>query len=434
MSTTDLTRDFEPSEKISLRIHATYLLCVATVLLFAIWAAVAELDVVSIATGEVIPSTKVKTIQHLEGGIVRDIRVAEGRKVTAGQVLVVLEPTASSADVGELKERLVSLKFDMARLEGLIGGAKELTLPEGLEAERPDLAREARSRFANDRQSHQANVNAQLAAIRQRQQEVREIQTRIKSSQSELKLVREQVKISEGLLKRDLTNRFLHLNLLKEQDKLQGSIATDRASVKRLASAAHEAQAELESIRSSFMQENRRQLDEARLNFRELNQRIQKYEDSLDRTVVRSPVDGTVKTLHVVTVGGVIKPGDPVVDIVPAGDRLIIEAQLPTRDIGYVEPGQQALIKLASADAARFSPLHGKVLNVSPDTLMTKEGNPFYKVRIETEKDHFSRGNLVYNLFPGMRVVASIQTGTRTVLHYLIDPYIANMGNAMGER
>ena len=425
---------YKPSEEVPVSTHAVFVLCAAMVIAFGIWSAISEIDIVSMATGEVIPSTQVKTIQHLEGGIVRDIKVIEGGRVKAGQELVVLEPTASSADVGELGERLVSLRFDLARFRSLLLREKKLTITEDLAMSRPDLATAARQRFHADLGSHLSNIKRQEAAINQRTQEIREIKTRISNSRKSLKLVNEQVAISEGLLKRDLTNRFVHLNLLKEAEELQGGIENDQASLRRADAAVREAQAVLESVQSEFTQENQRLLDDAELSYRELNQRIQKFKDNLQRTIVRSPVDGTIKTLHVVTVGGVIRPGDPVVDIVPAGDKLIIEAQLATADIGYVVPGQAATVKLASGDAARFNGLAGTVIHVSPDTLQTPEGAPYYKVRIATETDHFSRGSLVYNLFPGMQVVASIQTGTRTVLRYLVDPLLANLDDAMGER
>lgn len=425
---------YEPSEKIPPRTHAVFFLCASMVIGFGIWSAVSEIDIVSMAMGEVIPSTQVKTIQHLEGGIVRDIKVVEGGKVKAGQELVELEPTASSADVGELGERLVSLRFDLARLSALLKGENSLEVDAKLAAERPDLSTAARQRFQADYEKHQSDIARQQAAIVQRKQELREIKTRIENAGKSLKLVDEQVRISEGLLKRDLTNRFQHLNLLKEAEELRGAIDTDKASVLRAEAAANEAQAVLESIKREFTKETQRLMDEAELNFRELTQRIQKFRDNLQRTVVRSPVDGTVKTLHVVTVGGVIRPGDPVVDIVPAGDRLIIEAKLQTQDIGYVVSGQTAVVKLASGDAMRFGALEGTVTHVSPDTLQTPDGNPYYKVRIATEKDHFSRGKLVYNLFPGMQVMASIQTGSRTVLRYLVDPLLANLDDALGER
>ena len=193
-----------------------------------------------------------------------------------------------------------------------------------------------------------------------------------------------------------------------------------------------EAKAKLEGIRSSYKEEARQELEKKRRELDELTHRLRKYVDSLKRTVVRSPVSGVVKTLYVFTRGGVVKPGGTVAEVVPAGDRLVIEARLPTQDIGYVQVGQSAVIKLASSDDVRFGPLEGRVTNVSPDTLVTREGAPYYKVRIETGSDHFSRGNLTYCLFPGMQVTASIRTGQWTVLRYLLDPILFSLDDALG--
>ena len=120
--------------------------------------------------------------------------------------------------------------------------------------------------------------------------------------------------------------------------------------------------------------------------------------------------------------------------MVPLDDRLIVEAKLQTQDIGYIKVGQPASVKLTSSDALRFGGINGSVTNVSPDTLITEQGKPYYKVRIETEKDRFQRGELQYRLFPGMQVIASIHTGNRTVLEYLIDPFLNTMSDALGER
>ena len=141
-----------------------------------------------------------------------------------------------------------------------------------------------------------------------------------------------------------------------------------------------------------------------------------------------------MKTKHVVTVGGVVRPGDPEVDVVPIGDKLVVEGKLPTQDIGYVANGQAAVVKLASSDAIRFGKLDAQVIEVNPDTLMSPEGFPFYRVRIEIEKSYFENGELRYELFPGMQVIASIHTGERTVLEYILDPLRHRMSNAFQER
>jgi len=429
-----LDREFEPSEVAQASSHTVLGLCSVLVIAFFIWATLSELDIVSMTTGEVAPSSQVKTVQHLEGGIVRQILVRDGMQVTTGQPLVILEPTASGADVGELQVRLTALLADIVRFDALSRGEATPVFPEQLMENHPDIVAQSVQRFNAQHRRHQSDMARQKQTISQRALEIREIDSRIKNGKRSLKLVQEQVAISEELMAEDLTNRFVHLNFLKEAAQLRGSVETDTQALASAKAALKEAVAQSEAISSVFEDENSGALDEARRSYDELYQRIQKFEDSLDRTIVRSPVDGVVKVLYVATVGGVLRPGDSIADIVPAGDRLVIDAQLPTHDIGYIRVGQDVVVKLASADATRFGNLNGKVARISPDTLETPDGQPYYKVRIETEQAYFERGGLRYDLYPGMQVMASIQTGKRTVMQYILDPLRGSASSAMQER
>lgn len=422
------------SERVSMSSHGTFLLCGAMVIIFAVWASKTTIDIVSMATGEVTPSTQVKTIQHLEGGIIREILVSEGIKVNAGQSLIVLEPTASSADVAELRVRLNSLIGDIAQLEALETGAEKPVFSAAFIEKNPKLVEHATKRFITRRNRHRDEIKRQEEAVVQRKMESREISTRITGAKRNLELVEEQIEISNELLKENLTNRFRHLDLLKEVVQLRNSIDADRAGLNRANASMNETKAVLNNIRSTYQDETQKALEEARLSYGELNQRVKKFEDSLKRTVVRSPVAGVIKTLHVVTVGGVIRPGDPVVDIVPGDDSLIIESQLPTQDIGHVALGQSVVVKLASADAMKYGSLHGEVAGISPDTLITPEGMPFYKIRVEVERAYFEQGPNRHELYPGMQVMANIQTGERTVLDYILDPILFRLGGAIQER
>jgi membrane fusion protein, adhesin transport system len=176
-------------------------------------------------------------------------------------------------------------------------------------------------------------------------------------------------------------------------------------------------------------------LDENRGQYDGYLERLRKFDDNLQRTVLRAPVDGIVKTLYLVTEGGVIRPGETVLDIVPEGDRLIVEARLPTQDIGYIHAGQKAVIKLTTADARRFGNINGEVVHISPDTLVTDKGQPYYKVRVATEDACFKgSGGEKYCLYPGMLVLVNIHTGQRTVLEYLFSPFFASMDSALTER
>jgi adhesin transport system membrane fusion protein len=409
-------------------------LSVALVVGFLAWAAIGRLDIVAVAVGEVIPSTQLKSIQHLEGGIVQAIRVREGEKVRAGQPLVELEQTQSDADVRELQVRIKTLRAEIARLDAEAGGQAAPAFPGDLSDKEPDLIRQQTDLFAT-RQSRLASaLKAQRELIAQREQEIKEITTRIATDRENLKFLREQIKISEELLKDDLTNRMLHLNLLKEEAATRGRIQENTEAKRRVEAALIEARARHDGILHSQRAEAGQELEDKRRSLNEFQSRLGKFQDSLQRTVLRAPVDGVVKTLYVTTIGGVVKPGGTVLDIVPGGDKLVIEARLPTQDIGYVHPGQPATVKLASADAIRFGNLDGRVVQVSPDTLQTAQGASFYKVRIETERDFFEQRALRYQLVPGVQVVCNILTGQRTVLEYLLDPFLAASRTALRER
>ncbi len=407
------------AENVSPTTHLFLFLCAALCIAFGAWAYVGKLDVVSMAQGEVIPSSQVKNVQHLEGGIVRKLLVKEGESVAKDQPLVELESTSSGADVGELEINLTSLRVEISSLEAEATHKSKPAFDKDLVSGHPDLVRQAIGLFNTRKKLMKSQIDSQKETIVQRQQDIKEITARIKNQRASLTLQEEQIAISEDLLKQDLTNRYNHLDLLKEATRLKGRIEEDNAVLQSAKSGLKEARSKLDSIRGTF---------------NELTQRLRKFADSLQRTVVRSPVDGVVKTLYVVTVGGVLKPGSEVADIVPAGDRLIIEAKLPTQDIGFVSAGQAAKIRLASSDATRFGAIEGNVTTVSPDTLITPEGSPYYKVRIETDQDHFKRGNITYHLFPGMQVSASILTGKRAVYEYLLGPFMTSMGDAMQER
>jgi adhesin transport system membrane fusion protein len=414
--------------------HLFFILCISLVAAVAAWSYYGRLDVVSTAVGEVIPSTQVKNVQHLEGGIVREIMVREGDSVKTGEPLIKLEPIASDADVEELNSRLTALSADIARLSAESERLTKLTFPDDFTTQHIKLVDETTAFFNARQRRLQSQLDAQQEKISETREQMQEISTRIKNARKMAKLLGEQIDISNKLMKNKQTNRMRHLDLLKEAEAINGSIGEDKATY-RVAQAANKgAEKKLDAIKDSFIEKAREDLETKRRSFEEFSSRVRKFEDSLRRTVLRSPVDGVIKTLHVVTVGGVVAPGGTVVDVVPAGDRMIVEAKLPPQDIGYVHSGQSALVALASNDASRFGNLTGEVIQVSPDTIEASDGQVFYKVRIATEKDHFERDGATYRLVPGVQVTTSIRTGERSVLAYITDPFMSSANKALRER
>ena len=436
---------------------------------FGYWATNSNLEIVSVAEGEVKPEGETKSIQHLEGGIVRDILVEEGDEVSKGQPVIILESTLNEADVKELEARLDFLKIQMIRLEAEVGEGDEPRFADELERKNRKLVRQEKKLYAarqdkllneikiseeriNQRSQEIKETNAEISAT---QAEISETKARLKNNQSSHALIKEQIAISEDLLKDDLTNRYNHLNLLKEANLLKSSIEEDEAVLlrheavlvrhgaalkrheailERRASTVRDTKSIKKSIRLTFSQEVRGQLEESQKEFREIRERLRKAKDNLKRTVLRSPVDGIVKKLHIVTKGGVVPPGAKIIDIVPAEGSLVIEARLPPYDIGYVSIGQKGTIKLKSSDAIRFGNIAAKVIHISPDTFAAHDGSAYYKVILEPEIDYFEKRSSRYNLVPGVEVVSSIHTGDRSVLKYIFEPFLTNVDSAFQER
>lgn len=418
--------------------HRRFLyLCFCLFVLSFFWSVCTDLDIVSEAVGEVIPQGRVKKVQHLEGGIVREILVHEGDRVAQDQPLVVLDAAAADASTDELAVRLVSLQIEAARLEAESKGLPEPAFPPELARQHPDLVDQARNLFEARRRRVQTDTAAQAEKVRQREQDIQEISARLENLRRNLPHVIHQVERSQELIRERLVKEDELIGRIKERNNTESAIRENAAALGRAGAALAAAKEDLAHAQSAFREDVENELKKVQRELMELTQRMKKFRDSQNRTVLRAPEAGVVKSLSVVNEGEVVMPGGTVAEIVPTGDKLVVEAHLPIQDIGYVRPGQRAVVKLASRDARRFGNIEGKVLHVSPDavTQATSAGaNTFYKVLVETETDHFSRKSNRYDLFPGMRVVVGIHIGSRSVLGYFLDPFLDAMSGSMHER
>lgn len=414
--------------------HLVLWLCALSLAVFFLWAHFFKIDIISAADGQVVPRSRVQVVQHLEGGIVREILVREGDRVVTDQPLVILEQTISGAGVEELQSRITALRVEIASLEAQAANRDAPDFEADLRRDHSVLVEQANSLFRATMANHRNEVSAQRELITQREHALNEISTRVKNGRENLRLVDEQVALSAELLQDNLTTQHKHLSYLREQGELKSRIEEDQSAISGARSALAEARLKLERIHTAFQESVEARLRDARLQLDESGQRLRRLSDNLARTVIRSPVDGVVKTLHVTTLGGVLGPGQTVADIVPSEDRLIVEARLSITDIGHVQVGQSAAVRLMGREASVYGKIDGTVIHVAPDTTVTSDGRVFYLVRVETEQDHFSSADSIYRLFPGMAMLVHIHTGKRTVLQYMIEPFTARFTGALQER
>ena len=403
-------------------------------LIFVAWAAYFTLDVVSVAQGEVIPADKIQSVQHLEGGVISKVLVAEGDLVEAGQPLVVLEATSSGASLAELQLRVDSLRLDILRTQAALRGDATLVFGEDSRSLSANMKEQAQALFMAQRHAHVNLIAVQDEEIIKRQKGRSQIEARLQSNKSRLTLLEEQISISENLLNSEVTSRYEHINLLKEANSLKSSIAQDVETNLALDAEVSQAKKTRDNMISDYEEILSSQLDQALRSYGELSERIKTYTASLDRTTLTAPTSGNVKTIYMFTVGGVVPPGATVLDLVPDSSQIVVEARLQPQDIAYVSTGDLAFVRLNSADAVRFGYLEGKVITISPDTLVSDQGVPFYQVRLSVERDYFERGDVRYPLVPGMMVTAGVVTGERSVLRYLLSPFLTTTWFALSER
>lgn len=372
------------------------------------WMFLFTIDIISNAEGQVIPVGEVKTIQHLEGGIIDQILVKEAQIVEKEQPLVILAATASKVEVDEVQVQIDSEIIKSTRLEAEINNFDVPIFPENLVNERPDLINKSMELYLSKKDKYEG--------------EIKEANKLIIQYQTAVDILIRQAEMSAELLEEKVTNEYAHLGVLKELNNAKGQL--------------EEQIEKKENITKRFIEDARNQLQVAQRELSELNETIKALRDNLDRTVISAPVDGIVKNLFFVTEGGVIRPGEPILDIVPTKDSLIVEARLLDSDIGFVKPGQSAVVKLSSADSVNFGQIDAIVTQISPDTEQDEDDKRivFYKILLETEKNYFESKNKIYQLVPGVKVVASIHIGQRTVANYLLSPFIGTMGETFQER
>ncbi|OTG82694.1 secretion protein HlyD [Acinetobacter sp. ANC 5054] len=347
-----------------------------------IWAWLFKLEEVSTGTGKVIPSSKEQIVQSLEGGILTKLNVKEGQIVEQGQVLAQLDPTRFESNVGETESLLVASRATAARLRAEVNGTP-LSFPEDVRKV-PGLVNEETALY----HSRRANLDESVAGLKQA-----------------LVLVQQELAMTEPLVAKG---------------------AASEVEVLRLKRSANDLQNQLNDVRNQYLVKAREELSKANTDVESQQQVVRGKSDTLSRTVFKSPVRGVVKEIDVMTLGGVIPQNGKLMTIVPLDEQLLVEARISPRDIAFIRPGQEALVKITAYDYSIYGGLKGKVTVISPDTLRdeVKQDQFYYRVYIRTDSDKLTnKDGKSYSITPGMVATVDIRTGSKTVLEYLIKPF-----------
>lgn len=359
----------------------------------AVWAYVANLDEVTVGQGQVIPAGKVKLIQSLEGGILSELKVAEGDRVEQGQVVARIDDTTSAANWREALGRRLALSASIARYRAEASGARQISFDEDIRRQRPDLVRDETALFV----ARQHELAQSVAALDRSRT-----------------LVARELEMSRPLVSKGALSPVEVLRLERSVNELQAQI-DDRRN--KFRSEAHDQMARL-------------QIEQQRARETEIG-----AEDKLVRTQLKSPMRGVVKKITVTTLGGVIGPGGEVMEIVPAETGLLVEAKVRPGDIAFIAVGQKAVVKLTAYDYAIYGQLPARVTHISADTLAEeKSGDPYYKVQVRTDTDYLEHNGERLGILPGMTATVDILTGHKSVLSYIVKPLLKVKQSAMREK
>lgn len=406
---------------------------VVSVFIFLIWANFALIDEIARGEGEIIPSGENQMIQNLEGGIVEEILVKEGESVEYNQILLKIDNQKSQSSLSTNAIKADSLEAKIARLQAESEG-REFFVSKELEERLPNFVANERSLHDTNKQQLDSKLNALNEQLKQRKQELSEAESRERSLKDSMRMINQEVSMTEPMVAKGVRSKIDFLKLQREANEAKDRYDSVRLSIPRLQSAIKEVQSTINETTYLFKSDAKLKLNEATAEFRGYRANSTALEDQVTRTIVRAPMKGIVQKIYVHTVGGVIKPGENIIEVVPSDQRLLVEVKIKPSDIAFIYLGQKAIVKFSSYDFSIYGGLDGEVVLISADTTKDEKENVFYTVRIKTTKNFLGREKKPLKIIPGMTVNVDIITGQKSVLDYILKPILKTKQYTFSER
>jgi adhesin transport system membrane fusion protein len=413
-----------------LRARSLLRLAAAALLIMLVWAAFAKIDEVTRGEARVVPTSQVQIIQSVDGGVVEALLVKEGQIVEAGQLLLRVDSTRFVSTLMESQVSQAALQAKALRLEALTRGTP-FNPPKELVRDAPDVVEQERRLF----ESRRAEISAQTAIYQsqlvQRQQELNEVRARRDQAERSLALMNQEINATRPMVATGAVSEVEMMRLDQQLARLRGDREQATAQIARVQSAIQEANSKINEVQLTSRNQMSAELSDTMSKIASLSQGGVALQDKVKHADIKSPVRGTVKRLLVNTIGAVVQPGKEVVEVVPLDDTLILEVQITPKDIGFLRPGQPAMVKFSAYDFSIYGGLEAEVFLIGADSVLDEKGNAFYHVRVRTLKSSLGPNLPV---IPGMVAQVDIMTGKKTVLSYLLKPVLRAKSNAMTER
>ena len=397
-----------------------YYLYSVLVLLFVLvlWMSFANIDRVVRIEGKIIPAGRSQQIQHLEGGILSAVKTSEGAHVKQGDVLLLVDSTRTEATLTDTQIKLNSLLVKAIRLDAEVNGKRALLFPSNLE--KLPVALEEQRLFDARRHKLEQEIAVRNSTINQRQADIDEAGLRKTRLVAEAETAHTRVELEKGMALKGGASRMEVLEAQSREQRLNTEIGEASAMIPKLKASIQEELARIEGLRAEFRSQAQADYVATMSEVERQKQSLATDTDRMNRTEVRAPADGVVNRIAVNTVGGVIKPGENLIELTPLSEEVLVEGRVNPRDRGYLRTGLDANIRVSAFDAGELGLLKGQVTEVGADSISDGHSEPYYQVttRVKQIPDTYFRNNFI----PGMTVTVDVVTGKRTMLAYLLSP------------
>lgn len=402
--------------------------------LFLLWATFAKLDQVTRGSGKVIPSKNLQIVQNLEGGIVREILVTQGQPVKKDEVLLRMDATQFSAQFAKEKEGYNALVAKITRLQAEVNGSN-LQFPPGLYRVAPDIVAAEGSLFQARIAELNAGISVAQSRLDQARQALNEAQVRAQTAAQAKAQANEELEMIAPLVEKGIEPRIELVRAKGKLSEAQGAASAAASATQQANSMVNSASGELAQVRGHYRSRAVEELTAAKSELAASGQELPALQDRVTRSDVKAPIAGTVNRVLVATVGGVVRPGEPLVEIVPKDDALLIEAQIKPADIAFMRVGQNALVKITAFDFSTYGGLYGNVSYISPDAVKDERtGETHYTIRVRTTKATVETADGPQPISAGMIAEVDVLGAKRSVLDYLLSPIKDVSGKALRER
>ena len=407
-------------------------LCLAFFLL-VLWAALAEIDEVVTGMGQVIPSQRVQHIQNLEGGILRELLVHEGQQVDKNDLLVRIDNEMAGSQYRDALARSLELEATIARIQAELDGG-EPRYSEALLQNAPEVVVRHNALLAAERAKTETSRKALQVQRELRTLDTEELLSKQHSLKSSLAIVTRQRDLARKLLSARSYSEMEFLHLEQQVVSLQGELTSLESAIPRSKAAIREVEERLNLLDAEKVASGREKLNLATAELATLRELLVAGADKVVRTDVRSPVRGIVKSINITTTGGVIMPGEVIMDVVPLDDSLIVEARISPQDIAFLFVGQRAKIRLSAYDFSIYGALDATLEHIGADTVQDPQSGIYYQVHLRTDQTSLVHNGHELPILPGMMANVDIMTGKKTVLDYLLKPILKAKQRALRER